>query len=113
MGQVCEEYQTRSLNQQTPRRLYVLIDKELEPVYGCVQGGHAVAQWLLEHPEQSWNNSYLIYLKCNIYSMRRRLLRLQKDFSEFKEPDLNNKLTAIAIEDSGRLFRTLHTVKSR
>lgn len=32
------------------RRLYVLIDESLEPVYGCVQGGHAVAQWLLEHP---------------------------------------------------------------
>ena len=36
------------------RRLYVLIDKSLEPVYGCVQGGHALAQWLLEHPNQKW-----------------------------------------------------------
>ena len=32
------------------KRLYILIDNSLEPVYGCVQGGHAVAQWLLEHP---------------------------------------------------------------
>lgn len=95
------------------RRLYVLIDKSLEPVYGCVQGGHAVAQWLLEHPEQKWNNSYLIYLKCNLYSMRRRLVKNDKDFSEFREPDLRNKLTAIACEDSGRFFRSLHTVKAR
>ena len=95
------------------KRLYILIDKTLEPVYGCVQGGHAVAAYLLEHPEQTWNNSYLIYLKCNLYSMKRRLIKLGKDFSEFREPDLGNKLTAIAIEDSVKLFRTLHTVKSK
>ena len=95
------------------KRLYILIDKTLEPVYGCVQGGHAVAAYLLEHPKQTWNNSYLIYLKCNHYSMKRRLIKLGKDFSEFREPDLDNKLTAIAIEDSGKLFRTLHTVKSK
>ena len=28
----------------TKRKLYVLVDKTLKPVYGCVQGGHAVAQ---------------------------------------------------------------------
>ena len=95
------------------KRLYILIDKTLEPVYGCVQGGHAVAAYLLEHPKQTWNNSYLIYLKCNLYSMKRRLIKLGKDFSEFREPDLGNKLTAIAIEDAGKLFRTLHTVKSK
>ena len=98
------------MEKQHEKRLYVLIDKELNPVYGCVQGGHAVAQWLLDHPGQTWNNSYLIYLKCNLYSMKRRLKRLDKDFSEFKEPDLDNKLTAIAIEDSGKLFRNLKLV---
>ena len=101
------------MKMENNRRLYVLIDKSLEPIYGCVQGGHVVAQWLLEHPNQKWDNSYLIYLKCNLYSQRRRLVKLGKDFSEFKEPDLNNKLTAIAIEDSGRLFRNLHTIKAR
>ncbi len=91
-------------------KLYVLVDKSLRPVYGCVQGGHAVAQWLLDHPGQTWNNSYLIYLKCNLFSMRRRLIKLQRDFSEFREPDLNNELTAIAIEDNGKLFRNLKLV---
>lgn len=92
------------------KRLYVLINKDLNPIYGCVQGGHAVAQWLLEHPGQTWNNSYLIYLKCNLFEMKRRLIKLDRDFSEFKEPDLNNKLTAIAIEDNGRLFKNLKLV---
>ena len=43
------------------RKLYVLIDKSLKPVYGCVQGGHVVAQWMLEHPySREWQNDYLI-----------------------------------------------------
>ena len=48
------------------KRLYVLIDQKLDAVYGCVQGGHAVAQWLLEHPKQDWNNNYLIYLYADL-----------------------------------------------
>lgn len=30
-------------------KLYILIDKDLDPIYGAVQGGHVVAQWLIEH----------------------------------------------------------------
>ena len=30
-------------------KLYILIDQNLDPIYGGVQGGHAVAEWLLEH----------------------------------------------------------------
>jgi hypothetical protein len=95
------------------RRLYVLIDKSLEPVYGCVQGGHAVAQWLLEHPKQKWDNSYLIYLYANLNLYKMKLIMNGKDFSEFREPDLNYKTTAIACEDSGKMFKNLHTVKVR
>ena len=30
-------------------KLYVLCDKNLDPIYGAIQGGHAIAQWLIEH----------------------------------------------------------------
>ncbi len=30
-------------------KLYVLIDQNLDPIYGAVQGGHAVAQFLIDH----------------------------------------------------------------
>ena len=53
-------------------KLYVLIDKTLEPVYGCVQGGHAVAQWLIEH-KQGWNNEYLIYLSADVKKWKNKL----------------------------------------
>lgn len=91
-------------------KLYILTDESLDPVYGCVQGGHAVAQWLLDHPNQNWNNSYLIYLKANIKYWKRKLIRKGIDFSEFNEPDLDNKTTAIAIETDGKIFKSLKLV---
>lgn len=92
------------------KRLYVLIDKSLAPVYGCVQGGHCVAEWLLNHPNQEWNNSYLIYLYADVERYREKLIKRDIDFSEFHEPDLDNKLTAIACEGNENLFRNLQLV---
>ena len=91
-------------------RLYVLIDQNLNPIYGCVQGGHAVAQWIIDHPNQKWNNQYLIYLSANITEWKEKLNLLNRDFFFFLEPDLNNKATAIAITDSGKLFKNLKLI---
>lgn len=84
--------------------------KVSDVVYGCVQGGHAVAQWLLEHPNQNWNNNYLIYLYADLDKWRVRLDLTNKDYSIFREPDLNNQLTAIALQDDGRMFKKLKLV---
>lgn len=93
------------------KRLYVLIDQKLDAVYGCVQGGHAVAQWLLEHPKQDWNNNYLIYLYADLDKWKVRLDLVNKDYSSFYEPDLGNQLTAIALQDDGRMFKKLKISK--
>lgn len=74
----------------------IICANRLDAVYGCVQGGHAVAQWLLEHPNQEWNNSYLIYLYADLDKWKVRLDLVNKDYSSFYEPDLDNQLTAIA-----------------
>ena len=57
--------------QKQKNKLYVLIDSSLEPVYGCVQGGHAVAQWLLEHND-GWSNEYLIYLSADVNKWKKK-----------------------------------------
>lgn len=95
----------------TQKRLYVLISKDLNPVYGCVQGGHAVAQYLLEHPKQDWNNQYLIYLYANVNVWKRKLDMFGLDYSSFREPDLDNALTALAVEDEGKMFKNLKLVE--
>lgn len=83
------------------KRLYVLIDQKLD----------AVAQWLLEHPNQEWNNSYLIYLYADLDKWKVRLDLVNKDYSSFYEPDLDNQLTAIALQDDGRMFKKLKLVR--
>ena len=89
------------------QRLYVLIDDKLDSIYGCVQGGHVVAQWLLSHPNQNWNNSYLIYVSADIPKWKKKLDILEIDYTEFKEPDLNNQITALAVLNNDRIFRNL------
>ena len=95
------------------KRLYVIVDKSLEPVYGCVQGGHCVAQWLFDHPNQEWNNGYLIYLYGDVKRWIRKLETTDHDFSIFKEPDLGNKITAIATLNKGKIFRNLKTISNK
>lgn len=58
-----------------------------------------VMQWLLEHPNQDWNNNYLIYLYADLDKWKVRLDLVNKDYSSFYEPDLDNQLTAIALQD--------------
>lgn len=92
-------------------KLYVLIDKTLKPVYGCVQGGHAVAQWLLEHKYNcKWENEYLIYLRADVKLWKRKLEALDIDYTVFMEPDLDNRITAIAVHGHEELFKNLDIV---
>lgn len=93
------------------KRLYVLISNKLDSVYGCVQGGHAVAQWLLNHPGQDWNNSYLIYVSADISKWKEKLRILKIDFTEFREPDLDNQITALAVLNNDKIFKNLKLVK--
>lgn len=82
-------------------KLYVLIDQNLDPIYGAVQGGHAVAQFLIDYGQNKWSNEYLIYVSVDINKWE-KLLNDSEDlyntsFSKFYEPDLDNRLTSIAV----------------
>jgi predicted alpha/beta-fold hydrolase len=88
------------------------VSNKLKPVYGCVQGGHAVAQWLLDNKStQTWNNQYLIYVYVDIEKWIYKLQLNNEKFSIFYEPDLDNKPTAIAIESDGKMFKNLKMVE--
>ena len=55
---------------------------------------------MLEHPECEWQNSYLLYLK--VHSEKELLewkskLTSVKEVSSFREPDLDNQVTALAV----------------
>lgn len=90
------------------KKLYVLINNKLDIVYGGVQAGHAVAQWLIDNRDlQQWNNQYLIYLSSDIEKWIFKLNLRDINFSVFYEPDLDNTPTALAVEGNDFLFRNL------
>lgn len=96
-----------------PKKMYVLVRKDLETTYRCVQGGHALAEFALEHPDEflEWNNETIVYLVCrNIDELRLYLIKAMEVYhpvSSFSEPDLDNQLTAVACYSDGKIFKNL------
>ena len=101
------------MKQINENRLYVLISNELEPIYGAVQGGHAIAQWMIEHIDNLyWKNETVVYLSCDIEKVLYKLR--DEDITIFREPDLNNKITSAAIVGNERtksVFKNLKLLK--
>jgi hypothetical protein len=83
-------------------KLYVLIDEQYDASYRAVQGAHAVAEFLLRNPGSSWQNNTLVFLKTpDLQKWIDELKYLGKNFTSFIEPDVGNKITAIACLDDG------------
>jgi hypothetical protein len=92
-------------------KLYVLIREDLVPAQQAVQAGHAVAEYLLKKPDHKWENGTLVYLGVpNEEKLKRWKCKLEAfniPFVVFKEPDLNNEVTAIATITTTEIFKSL------
>lgn len=94
-------------------KMYILIRKDLKPTYRAVQGGHALAAYLLKHPTQAskWDNHTLIYLGIeNEHELERWTNKLTckgLTWEGFREPDIGHELTAIACYCDGKHFAKL------
>ena len=98
------------MKQINENRLYVLISNKLTPIYGAVQGGHAIAQWMLEHHDNLyWKNETVVYLQCDIEKML-YVLR-DEDVTIFREPDLDNELTAFAVYGTQNVMKKVKHLK--
>jgi len=71
-------------------KLYVLVDPSLSKSQKAVQTAHAVAQYLIDNPNTDWDNGTLVVLKA-------RDIDREAAYADsiFREPDLENKITAI------------------
>jgi len=82
-------------------KLYVLVRKNLSKSQQAVQGGHAVAEYLLHYRLSSWDNGTLVYLAAkdeeDLKSWGELFHLMGVGWTGFKEPDRNNELTAIAV----------------
>lgn len=93
------------------KKLYVIVRKDLTPSQRAVQAGHAVAEYLLHSPKQ-WKNETLIYLGVKsltqLKNIKRKLGFRGVKFTEWREPDLNNEITAIASDCENPIFKKLN-----
>ena len=87
------------------KKMYILVNRRLSPIYASVQGGHALAQWMNEHPGE-YKNTTLIYLTCRLDKKIEEMIEHNYEFSMFKEPDLNYTITAVACYGDPHLLFT-------
>lgn len=97
-------------------KLFVLIRKDLPSMaYKAVQAGHAVAQYLIDHPEDKWQNRTLIYSELSMVKFMKyksKIESMEIDYSIFCEPDLNDMQTAIAFcPDDDAITRKLNLLR--
>jgi len=78
-----------------------------------VQAGHALAAYLLHGSFlRRWQNETLIYLGVKglkqLETLKRNFKRNGIEFTEFREPDLNNEITAIATDINNHFVERLN-----
>jgi len=86
--------------------LYVVTRNDLSPGQQAVQSMHALRQFTADHPEidKNWfeKSNYLGLLSVNdegeLFKLIERAEKNNIRFSIFKEPDIGDKVTAIALE---------------
>lgn len=103
-----------------PDRLYVVTRRDLSPIVKTVQLCHAAIQFCHEHSVRKWHDesNHLVILEVDAESGLETLLRRAKwegvRVSPFREPDMGNRLTAVALEPgrtSSRLCRGIPLVR--
>ena len=86
-------------------KLYVIIRKDLAPGAKIAQSCHATFSFSQDHPEvtKQWinNSNYIVVLEIEneekLSDLLNRAQKLNIITSQFREPDLNNSITAIVL----------------
>lgn len=95
-----------TVSTQVTPKLRVISRRDLSTAYQAVQSGHAGIQFQHEHRRiaKRWykKSNYLIFLSVKDETELTELISLAKSnkikISVFREPDLNNEITSIALE---------------
>lgn len=92
-------------------KMFVVIRKDIPKIHQAVQGGHALAEYLL-HEQTSWTNGTLIYLGIKgpnqLENLKDKFDREGIPYREFREPDIDNQITSIATDMENRHIKKLN-----
>lgn len=88
-------------------KLYVIVDSELSPGLKAAQGIHAVAKFAEKHPDVYWdwyiNSNNIVVLESSEIVRMALTMQLSGYRSvHFREPDLDNAITAVCVEPKAR-----------
>jgi peptidyl-tRNA hydrolase len=93
-------------------KMFVIVRKDLSTSQQAVQAGHALARFLMHGPFSRWQNGTLIYLgvkgRNQLENIKRKFEREDIPHMEFREPDLNNEITAIATDMNNQYIEKLN-----
>ena len=94
-------------------KLFVTVRKDLSSSQQAVQAGHAVAEYMLHGLSfRRWKNQTLIYLGVKglrqLENLKMKLEINDIPFVEFREPDLDNEITAIASDIECNIFKKMN-----
>jgi len=102
---------TIRINEIKKERIYTITRKDISFGQKIVQSNHASTQYLIDHSPHTkgkWNNGSIICLELgNEKSLKRWIKKLENnniDYSLFREPDMDNQITAIAALSCGEIF---------
>lgn len=89
------------------KKLTIVTRKDLNPGYQATQAIHGAVQFIFEHPKiaKEWyKDPYLAVLSIQDENSLKKLISKAKEkgikVSIFHEPDIDNQITAIALEPS-------------
>lgn len=93
-------------------KMYIVVRKDLSKSQQAVQGGHALAEYLLLNKDHSWTNGTLVYLgvrnENELKDLSKKLKSDEIHHESFLEPDIGNQLTAIASLGNNNHFEKIN-----
>lgn len=96
-------------------KMFVLVRTDLSMIQQAVQAGHGLGEYLVRGPKTEWDNGTLVYLGVkNLKALETWIWKLelkQIPHSIFREPDIGNEVTSVAIVGHDEEFKHLQTLK--
>ena len=109
---------TERINEIKKERIYTITRKDISFGQKIVQSNHASTQYLIDHSPHTkgkWNNGSIICLELgNEKSLKRWIKKLEDNdiaHSIFREPDMDNEITAISALSCGEIFHGIPLIK--
>ena len=96
------------------KKLYVVVRKDLSKSQQAVQGGHALAEYVLLNRDTEWDNGTLVYLsirdETELKDLTKKLECDRIHHITFREPDIGDQLTAIASLGNNEHFERMSLI---